>query len=494
MRRRALTAAAVCAAAIVGTTGLAPAALAAPTADVQKKQSNQSQQAKPERQGAQGGDKADFNGDGFQDLAIGAHTAAVGDIKRAGVVTVAYGSATGLKYETAGILSQATPGVPGEPVADAKWREVSAAGDLDGDGYDDLVVHWVEKNMVLWGSKDGITGEGTTLPRGDYTSASPKLLGGGMGVGDVNGDGVDDYVSRAADGRSYGVTALLGPLNRTTGKPAGVWHRAVDKEDKLVIGTVYVGDLTGDGIDDVVASGGVVLGNGKPGGFVLKGSADGWVKGGEFGGPYDHENYLPSAFGDLNKDGYQDLVTGYPEQNKVYVTYGGKDGVSTTLKSRAYTQASAGVPGVEEAGDKFGSAVAVGDTDRDGYADLIVGASYETGSDPAATGSGAITVLRGSADGITTTGAASFTQNSRGIPSTSEKDDHFGASVALVDSGTDGARELYVGGNGEDGFKGRVWKLATGTSGVTGEGATSFHLGTVGGPATGGNFGYRMAG
>ncbi|MFD0415778.1 FG-GAP repeat protein [Streptomyces sp. NPDC127108] len=491
MRRRALTAAAVCAAALVGTTGLASAAPAAPTADVQKKQS---QQAKPERQATQGGDKADFNGDGYQDLAIGAHTATVGDIKRAGVVTVAYGSATGLKYETAGILSQATPGVPGEPVADAKWREVSAAGDLDGDGYDDLVVHWLQKNMVLWGSKDGITGEGTELPPGNYTSASPKLLGGGMGVGDVNGDGVDDFVSRAADGRSYGVTALLGPLNRTTGKPAGVWHRAVDKEDKLVIGTVYVGDLTGDGIDDVVASGGVVLGSGKPGGFVLKGSADGWVKGSEFGGPYRREDSMPSAFGDLNKDGYQDLVTGYAGQNKVYVTYGGKDGVSTTLKSREYTQASAGVPGVEEAGDKFGSSLAIGDTDRDGYGDLIIGASYETGSDPAATGSGAITVLRGGADGITTTGAASFTQNSRGIPSTSEKDDHFGASVAVVGSGTDGATELYVGGNGEDGFKGRVWKLATGATGVTGEGATSFHLGTVGGPATGGNFGYRMAG
>ncbi|MFD5699713.1 FG-GAP and VCBS repeat-containing protein [Streptomyces lasiicapitis] len=486
MRRRALTAAAVCAAALAGatagTTALAPAALAAPSAP------------SAPAPGQPAGNKADFNGDGRQDLAIGAHTATVGDVKRAGVVTIAYGSATGLKYETATILSQATPGVPGEPVADGKWREVSATGDLDGDGYDDLVVHYLQKNMVLWGGKDGITGEGAELPPGNYTADSPKLLGGGMGVGDVNGDGVDDFVSRANNGLSYGVTTLLGPLNRTTGKPAGVWHRDTGKLDKLVIGTVYVGDLTGDGTADVVASGGVVLGSGTPGGVVLKGSPDGLVKGDEFTGPYRREDSMPSAFGDLNKDGYQDLVTAYPGKNKVYVTYGGKNGVSDTVKSREYTQASAGVPGVEEAGDKFGSSVAIGDTDRDGYPDLIVGASYETGSDAATTAkSGAITVLRGSATGITTTGAASFTQNSKGIPSTSENDDHFGASTAVV-AGEDGTTELYVGGNGEDGYKGRVWKLPTGASGVTGEGATSFHLGAIGGPTGGGNFGYRMAG
>ncbi|GGS04532.1 hypothetical protein GCM10010252_48920 [Streptomyces aureoverticillatus] len=491
MRRRALTAAAVCAAVIAGTTVsttvLAPAALAAPGADTPAAQA--SAPAQP------AGNKADFNGDGRQDLAIGAHTATVGEVKRAGVVTVAYGTPTGLKYETATVISQATPGVPSEPVADGKWREVSSAGDLDGDGYDDLVVHYLQKNMVLWGSKDGITGAGTALPSGNYTADSPKLLGGGMGVGDVNGDGVADFVSRAHNGMSYGVSALLGPLNRDTGKPAGVWHRDTSTLDKFNIGTVYVGDLTGDGTADIVASGSADLSNGTPGGVVLKGSPDGLVKGSAFTGPYMREDSMPAAFGDLNKDGYQDLVTGYPGQNKVYVTYGGKDGVSDTLTSRAYTQASAGVPGLDEAGDKFGSAVAVGDTDRDGYADLVVGASYETGSDAATTAkSGAVTVLRGGPSGITTTGAASFTQNSKGVPSTSESDDHFGAAAAVVDTGDDGGTELYVGGNGEDGYQGRVWKLATGASGVTGEGATSFRLGTVGGPAGGGNFGHRMAG
>ncbi|MFD9907989.1 FG-GAP and VCBS repeat-containing protein [Streptomyces sp. NPDC059063] len=479
MRQRAIAAAGACAAAAVigvvgvgGVAGLAPVAVAAPASPAVK--------AGP-----------DFNGDGHPDLAVGAHTATVDGVKRAGVVTVAYGSASGLTYDTASVVSQATPGVPGEAVEDGKWREVSDFGDLDGDGYDDLAVHWGEKNTVLWGSKDGITGAGTALPAGSYRPESPKLLGGGFGVGDVNGDGVDDFVSRGNDGRSYGVSVLLGPLNRDTGKPAGVWHRDSARADKLVIGTVYVGDLTGDGVDDVVTSGGVVLGNGRPGGVVLKGSKDGLVKGSAFKGPYptSHGGALRGAFGDLNKDGFQDLVTGYPGQNKVYVTYGGPDGTSATLKSRAYSQASAGVPGVDEEGDKFGSALAIGDTDRDGYADLVIGAPYETGADPATTAkSGAVTVLRGSADGITTEGAKVLTQNSKGVPSASENDDHFGAAVTVTGS------DVYVGGNGEDGYKGRVWRLPTGASGVTGTGATSFRLDTLGGPAGGGNFGYRMVG
>ncbi|MFE2940165.1 FG-GAP and VCBS repeat-containing protein [Streptomyces sp. NPDC059255] len=477
MRARALTTAAACAVTLLGLVAATPAAADGTAA-------------------ARTGAGADFNGDGYPDLAIGAHTATVNGVKRAGVVTVAYGSATGLRYDTASVISQATPGVPGEPAENGQWRAVTAHGDLDGDGYDDLVVNWAEKNTVLWGSAKGITGAGTTVTTGSYRADDPKVLGGTVGVGDVNGDGIDDFITRGNNGASYGLSVRLGPLDRTTGASAGVWFRNTGSLDKLLTSAVHVGDMTGDGIDDIVVSGGVVLGNGTPGGVVLKGSPGGLVKGSTYGGPYAYSTHYPAAFGDLNKDGYQDLVTGHPEQNKIYVAYGGPNGVSDTVKARSYSQATSGVPGLDEEGDRFGSAVAIGDTDRDGYADLIIGAAYETGGDPATTtASGAITVLRGSASGITTTGAKSFTQNAKGIPSTSENDDHFGSATAVIDTDRDGNPEVYVGGNGEDGYKGRVWKLPTGAStGVTGVGSTSFHLGTLGGPASGGNFGYRFAG
>ncbi|MFE3825805.1 VCBS repeat-containing protein [Streptomyces sp. NPDC059092] len=490
MRRRALTTAAVCTVALLGVSGVTPAA-AESTAAARTGTAGGAGAA-----GSGAGSGADFNGDGYPDLAIGAHTATADGVKRAGVVTVAYGSATGLTYDTASIISQATPGVPGEPVEDGRWRAVSAHGDLDGDGYDDLVVNWAERHTVLWGSAKGLTGAGTTVAPGTYRAHDPKVLGGTVGVGDVNGDGVDDFVTRGHNGTSYGLSVRLGPIDRTTGTSAGVWFRDTGSQDKLLTSVVHVGDLTGDGIDDIVASGGVVLGNGTPGGLVLKGSATGLVKGSGFGGPQAYSTFYPSAFGDLNKDGYQDLVTGHPEDNRIYVAYGGPNGVSATPKARSYTQASAGVPGLDEEGDRFGSALAIGDTDQDGYDDVIIGASYETGADPeTTTASGAITVLRGSASGITTTGAKSLTQNSKGVPSTSENNDHFGSALAVADTDRDGAPEVYVGGNGEDGYKGRVWKLPTGAStGVTGVGSTSFHLGTLGGSAGGGNFGYRMAG
>jgi hypothetical protein len=481
MRRSALVTAAV-AAVVFGAAGTASAAPAGTVTAA----------------AAAGGSHADFNGDGYPDLAIGAHTAAVSDVQRAGVVAVAYGSATGLRYDTAQIVSQATPGVPGDAVTDGKWREATAAGDLDGDGFDDLVIHWVDKNTVLWGSKEGLTGAATVLPAGNQ----PRLLGGGIGIGDVNGDGVDDFVSRAiygsyqGGGSSYGAAVLLGPLDRATGKAAGTWYRASDRLDDLVIGTVFVGDLTGDGIADVVTSGYKVLGSGAPAGTVLKGSPAGLVKGSTFPAPYVYDGgHHASAFADLDKDGYQDLVTGHAERNQIFVTYGGPNGVSTTRTSRSYQQGSSGVPGMNETGDKFGSSLAVGDTNKDGYPDIAVGIPYETGLDDVNTKeSGAIDVLWGSPAGVSTVGAKGFTQNAKGIPSTSEAGDHFGSALALLDSNRDGATELYVGGNGEDGYKGRVWNLATDASGVTGTGATSFSLGTLGGPSGGGNFGYRMAG
>ena len=438
---------------------------------------------------------ADFNNDGFPDLAIGAHTATMGGIKNAGAVTVAYGSATGLRYDTASILSQATPGVPGDAVVDGKWRQVSGFGDFDRDGYDDLVVRWLDKSMVLWGSGDGITGAGTTVPTGDGTISNPRLFGG-FGVGDVNGDGVTDLVSSAhgaynVDFRGLGV--LLGPFDRTTGAPAARWYRDTRKSDNLGASGIHVGDMTGDGAADVVVHGQLGPAD-ETGWMILRGTATGLEKLRAFTGPHQEDTNHASGFGDLNGDGYLDIAVGFKARSQVRVVYGGPNGIADTPGRRTYTQTTSGVPGVDEEYDQFGSAVAMGDTDRDGYDDLIIGAAYETGSDPVASyRSGAITVLRGSATGITTTGATSLTQNAKGVPSTSEPDDHFGNAVAVLDADRNGSPEVYVGANGEDGYKGRVWKLPTG-SGVTGTGATSFHLGTVGGPASGGNFGYRFAG
>ncbi|MFF3216606.1 FG-GAP repeat protein [Streptomyces sp. NPDC002886] len=136
------------------------------------------------------------------------------------------------------------------------------------------------------------------------------------------------------------------------------------------------------------------------------------------------------------------------------------------------------------------------DFNGDGFADLLIGASYETGDDAATTAhAGALTVLRGSKTGITTTGAKTLTQNTVGIPSASENEDHFGSAIAAIDTDKNGKPEVYVGGNGEDGYTGRVWNLATApATGLTGTGATRFGLTHLGGAAGASTFGYRFEG
>jgi hypothetical protein len=92
------------------------------------------------------------------------------------------------------------------------------------------------------------------------------------------------------------------------------------------------------------------------------------------------------------------------------VQYGSADGL-TASGGRLFTQ----VGGMVEGGDSFGSALTAGDFNRDGFADLAVGALGETvGS--SLVGAGAVSVLYGSAAGLTTSGGRLFTQDSSGIP------------------------------------------------------------------------------
>ncbi|MEU2562608.1 integrin alpha [Streptomyces longispororuber] len=461
MRRTTFLTAAACTAALLGATAPAQAAPAAPAS-------------------APAEAAADFNGDGYPDLAVGAPNATVDGLKRAGLVSVVYGSATGLRYDAQQHISRATPGVPGEPTTGENgWGHQASHGDLDDDGYDDLLISGAGAPVVLWGGKDGISG-GTEVPAGEGTEQSPAFRSGWHKIGDVNGDGKADIAGAAQvgphPGAIWGLGTLYGPFDRTTGAPAATGWRDTAAEDGVATSGVRIGDMTGDGVDDVVAMG---TGRVPTDGFqarLLKGTRTGFVPGGKLDARHG------GAFGDLNGDGYQDFV-GTPQayDAKMYggitVTYGGPDGVSRTLPARRYDQDSPGVPGVNEKGDRWGTDLAVGDLDKDGYGDILVGASWESATAADTALSGSVTLLRGGKDGVTTEGAKVLTQNSKGVPSTSEKSDHFGEAVTVVDADRDGAPEVYVGGNGEDTWAGRVWQLRTGAAGVTGTGARSFSLG-----------------
>ncbi|MFE9565860.1 FG-GAP-like repeat-containing protein [Streptomyces sp. NPDC006487] len=480
MRTRTLLTTAACTAAVLGLTTLT-AATAAPAPG----------------KAAAAPDTADFNGDGYPDLAIGAHTATVNGLKKAGALSVVYGSATGFQYDKASVISEATDGIPDDPRESGTWSHVNGHGDFDHDGYDDLLVADYGDLSILWGSKQGITGASAVVPNESEYRGGPNRLNSAVAIGDVNGDGIPDIHSVTwGSGRlGHGQVTEYGPFDRTTGKPKSVVHRDTAALDGHETRYVQVGDMTGDGISDMLIGGvtkqwvhkATLFKGTRTSGLVKVGAAPAFID------PDNHNAILPGAFGDINGDGHQDFVSGSGE--KVTVVYGGPKGISTTIPSRSYSQSSTGVPGVGETGDLFGGTVAVADTDQDGYADVLIGAPGETGTDPATTArSGALTILRGGKTGITTAGAKSLTQNSTGIPSASELDDKFATSIRVLDSDKDGKPEVYVGGHGEDNFTGRVWKLKTDPTGVTGTGATSFAFADLGGPKGLASFGFRTAG
>ena len=141
---------------------------------------------------------------------------------------------------------------------------------------------------------------------------------------------------------------------------------------------------------------------------------------------------------DFNHDGFADLAVGVPHDRiggvffagAVNVFYGSADGLSST-GSRYFSQNTPGVGSTAEVPDSFGSALAAGDFDHDGYADLAVGVPNEgVGDIPIA---GAVNVLYGSAGGLTAVGSQYFTQSSPGVGSSAEDHDFFGSALAAGD-------------------------------------------------------------
>jgi FG-GAP repeat len=148
------------------------------------------------------------------------------------------------------------------------------------------------------------------------------------------------------------------------------------------------------------------------------------------------------AAGDFNHDGFADLAAGAPFEDvgsatnagAVSVLYGSTAGL-TTSGGRLFTQ----VAGAVEQFDQFGSALAAGDFNQDGFTDLAAGAPGE--SVGGAFQAGAVSVLYGSAAGLTTSGGRLFTQ----VAGVVEGGDQFGAALAAGDFNGNGFADLAAG-------------------------------------------------
>lgn len=419
---------------------------------------------------AEPGSVVDFDGDGGADVAVGAPGEDVGETVGAGSVAVFFSS-----ERTPVLLSQASPGVPGSPETGDGFGATLAVGNFDSDAYSDLAVGvpgealagagTVGLVQVFLGSAEGLRAGPTfsqASPGVPGTDESDDAWGSALAAGDANGDGFDD-LAVGADGEDVGSAVDAGTVTVLPGGakgPTATGSRAYDQGDlpggrveaqDAFGGSLALGDVTGDGKDDLVA-GAPGEDNGRGAVHVSPGSVDGLRAPGATsvtgGAAVAGALGASVAVGDFDQDGFGDVVAGAPLADR-----DGRDasGAVVTLRGSAagvdparlvvFSQDSAEVAGTSEARDRFGSAVGTGDLDGDGRADLAVGVPGEAiGSRLRA---GAVVVLKAGPGGLSGAGSRFLSQDTPGAGGTAESGDLLGAAVAVVDG------DLVAGAPGE---------------------------------------------
>jgi hypothetical protein len=348
----------------------------------------------------------DFNGDGRDDLAIGAPGEVVNGNAFAGAINVLYGSVAGITATNSQLFHQDSSGITDSAGEDEQFGHALTAGDFDGDGRADVAVGVPFQDVsgndgagavhAIYGSAAGLSASGDQVFHRDTTNIADvpgafDFLGYALASGDFNSDGRDDLAVGVPVDDVDG-TGDAGSVNIIYGSAAGLTttgNRTFDRDDSGMAGeaapfhnfgfSLASGDFDGDGRDD--------LGVGVP---------------------------IDQA------DGTD------PAAGSIHAIYGSSGGLSAS-GDQIFHQNTSGMADVGQGFELFGQTVSASDFDSDGRDDLAVGVPWQNVD--GLSRAGAVHAIYGSSGGLTVSGDQVFHQNTSGMADQAAEDEFFGNAL-----------------------------------------------------------------
>jgi hypothetical protein len=367
----------------------------------------------------------DINNDGYDDAIVGA----AGDNNGRGAVHIYYGTASGIPTTPDDTLT-------GEGVS-ANFGHSVSAGDVNNDNYVDVIIGaYIDgKAYVFLGSASGVS----AVPDVTFTGIALEYFGYSVAsAGDVNNDGYDDVLVGAwANQDPSTVYLYYGGASMNT--VADIVFTGEQTDDEFGSSVASAGDVNNDGYDDVVVGARFYNSNtGRAyvyyGGSSMNTVADVTFTGVALG---DDFAYTVSSAGDVNNDGYDDVLIGswgYDfNTGRAYVYYGGSsmDNVADVTFDG------------ETNGDHFGyTAAPIGDINHDGYDDILVGAEGYPGD----TDTGRVYLYYGGSSMDAAADSIFDAEN----PNTPDEFGGYQTPLASGDLNNDGGLDLLIGAPGAD--------------------------------------------